>query len=108
VSLCVHLLPSSQLELSALLGFEQTPVAESHTPTPWHWSLALHVTALPDWHTPAWHVSLCVHLSPSSQLELSVFLGLEQAPVEVSQVPAVWHWSLALHVTALLPVHTPA
>jgi hypothetical protein len=33
--------------------------------------------------------------------------GLEHAPVAGLQVPATWHWSLAVHTTALEPVHTP-
>jgi hypothetical protein len=39
-------LPSSQGELFALLGFEQTPVAWSQVPTMWHWSRAEQGTTL--------------------------------------------------------------
>jgi hypothetical protein len=39
-------------------------------------------------HTPEMHLSVCVHLLPSLQDVLSVFFGLEQTPVEASQVPA--------------------
>ena len=45
---------------------------------------------------------------PSLQLDPSGKLGLEQVPVLVSQVPAAWHWSLAVHVTGLDPVQAPA
>ena len=44
---------------------------------------------------------------PSLQVEPSILTGFEQVPVLESQVPAVWHWSLAAHTTAFLPVHTP-
>jgi hypothetical protein len=48
-----------------------------------------------------------VHLLLSSQAVPSFLLcGVEQAPVLVSQVPTMWHWS-ALHTTGLAPVHEP-
>src|SRR5258705_364724 len=34
--------------------------------------------------------------------------GFEQLPDAGSHVPATWHWSLALQMTGLLPVQTPA
>jgi hypothetical protein len=34
-------------------------------------------------------------------------LGLEHMPVIGSQVPAMWHWSDAVHETGLLPLHAP-
>ena len=37
----------------------------------------------------------------------SVFAGLEQTPLDVLHVPAVWHWSLAVQVTGFEPVQTP-
>jgi len=54
------------------------------------------------------HVSLCVHLLPSLQALPSVALGFEQTPVVLSQLPTAWHWSLAEHVTGLVPTHLPA
>ena len=33
--------------------------------------------------------------------------GFEHAPEAGSQVPAAWHWSLAVHATGLAPVHAP-
>jgi hypothetical protein len=49
-----------------------------------------------------------VHAFPSLQ-ELPLDLaGLEQAPVAMSHVPAVWHWSDAAQVTALEPEQVPA
>jgi hypothetical protein len=35
------------------------------------------------------------------------FVGFVQTPVDVLQVPAVWHWSLAVQTTGFDPVHTP-
>ena len=37
-------------------GFEQTPVAGMHVPTPWHASLAMQVTGLLPVQLPNWHV----------------------------------------------------
>lgn len=37
----------------------------------------------------------------------SAIVGFVQVPVPVSHVPARWHWSLAVQVTAV-PPHTPA
>jgi hypothetical protein len=82
-------------------------VAVLHVPATWHWSLAVHVTAAPPVQTPLWQVSLVVHALPSLQLVPFAIAGLEQAPVVVLHVPATWHWSLAVHVTGLLPVHVP-
>jgi hypothetical protein len=39
-------------------------------------------------HTPAWHVSVCVHLLPSLQVVPSVALGLLHTPVDGLHVPA--------------------
>jgi hypothetical protein len=33
--------------------------------------------------------------------------GVEQMPVTVLHVPALWHWSDAEHVTGLLPLQIP-
>jgi hypothetical protein len=106
VSVWVHLSPSSQAPV--FTGFEQTPVVVLHVPALWHWSLALQVTGLLPVQTPVWHVSLCVHLLPSLQALPSVLLGFEQTPVALSQLPTLWHWSLAEHVTGLAPTHLPA
>ena len=45
---------------------------------------------------------------PSLQTVPFAAAGFEQAPVVVLQVPAVWHWSLAVQVFGFAPVHTPA
>ena len=58
-------------------------------------------------HVPVWHVSVCVQALPSLQeVPLGAF-GFEQVPVVGLQVPAMWHWSLAMHVTGLEPVQAP-
>jgi len=41
--------------------------------------------------TPLWQASVWVQAFPSPQLVPSAIGGLEQAPVAVSQTPAVWH-----------------
>ena len=33
--------------------------------------------------------------------------GLSHVPSALLQVPGTWHWSRAVHVTGLVPVHTP-
>jgi hypothetical protein len=76
----LHAFPSLHGVPSAFAGFGQ-PLAGSHVPTSWHWSLAVHVTVTPLPHTPAWHVSPAVHALLSLH---TVPLGLgtlEQAPV---------------------------
>ena len=45
---------------------------------------------------------------PSAHVVPFALAGFEQVPVEVSHVPASWHWSLAVHVTGLLPTQVPA
>src|SRR5947208_497321 len=57
---------------------------------------------------PASQASVCVHALPSSQLVPSGLAGLLQAPVAGLQVPAVWHWSEAVHTTRLAPTQAPA
>jgi hypothetical protein len=49
-----------------------------------------------------------VQALPSLQVVPFAAAGFEQAPVDGLQVPAVWHWSCAVHVTGLPPVQTPA
>src|SRR5439155_1491563 len=89
------------------LGFEQVPVAGSHVPATWHWSLAVHATALEPVHVPDWHVSVWVQALPSLHGVPFEAPGFEQVPVAGLHVPATWHWSLAEHRTGLEPVHVP-
>ncbi len=58
--------------------------------------------------TPVVHLSLVVHAFPSLQVVPLLIAGLLHRPLDVSQVPAAWHWSSAPHVTELLPVQAPA
>ena len=108
VSVCVHLSPSLHEAPFVLFGFEHAPVCGLHVPTSWHASDALHETGLAPVHTPAWHVSVCVQRLPSLHAAPFALFGFEHAPVCGSHVPTTWHWSEALHVTGLAPVHTPA
>jgi hypothetical protein len=89
------------------LGFEHAPVVASHVPAAWHPSLATHVTGLPPVHAPAWHVSACVHLLPSSQVVPFAATGFEHAPLAGSQAPATWQASWAEHVFGAPPAHAP-
>jgi hypothetical protein len=108
VSVFVHALPSLQAVPSGAAGFEQAPVEGLHVPATWQASLAVHVTGFEPAHTPAWHVSVCVHALPSLHAVPFGAAGFEQVPVEGLHVPATWHASLAAQVTGLEPVHTPA
>jgi len=56
---------------------------------------------------PPSHAAARVHDFPSLQLVPSFAFGFEHTPVAGVHVPAMWHWSLAVHVTGLDPVHTP-
>jgi len=64
LALVTHALPGSHGVLLRA-GLEQTPVAELHVPTPWHWSLAAQAIAVPV-QVPLAHLSFVVHASPSS------------------------------------------
>jgi hypothetical protein len=84
----VHALPSLHGVLSALAGFEQTPLVGSQLPASWHWSLALHVTGFVPVQAPPWQVSVLVQSEPSTHVVPFCFDGFEHLPVEPSQVPA--------------------
>ena len=58
-------------------------------------------------HVPAWQVSVWVQASPSEHAEPFGAVGFEHNPVPGLHVPARWHWSLAVQVTGLEPVHVP-
>jgi len=51
----------------------------------------VQTTGLLPVQTPLWQVSVCVQALPSLQAAPFAFGGFEQAPVEGSHVPAVWH-----------------
>src|SRR5439155_6379 len=101
-SLCVQALPSSQDVPPGLAGLLQVPVAGLQVPAVWHWSEAVHTTGFVPTQAPAAQVSVCVQALPSLQAVPSALAGLLQAPVAGLQVPAVWHWSEAVHTTGLV------
>jgi predicted membrane protein len=86
-SLCVQASASLHAEPSAFAGSEQVPLAGSHVPASWHWSLGVQTTGLPPVHVPAWHVSACVQASSSLQGAPFGRFGFEQTPVAGLQRP---------------------
>src|SRR5436853_221418 len=107
-SVRVQALPSSQPVPSGLAGLLQTPDAGLQMPAVWHWSAAVHTTGLAPTRVPASQVSFRVQALPSLQLVPSGLAGLLQTPDAGSQVPAVWHWSAAVHTTGFAPTQAPA
>jgi hypothetical protein len=83
----VHALPSMHAVPFGFIGFEQTPLAGSHVPASWHWSLATQTTGSLPVHAPLRHASVRVHALPSSQPLPSGFGGFEHSPVAGSHVP---------------------
>src|SRR5207249_1601520 len=108
VSVRVQALPSSHGAPSSLAGLLQTPEAGLQTPAVWHWLAAVHTTGLAPTQAPAAQVSVRVQALPSSHGAPLCLAGLLQAPVVGSQVPAVWHWSAAVHTTGFAPTQAPA
>jgi hypothetical protein len=104
----VHMLLSSQAVPSALAGFEHVPEAGSQVPTSWQVSAAAQVTGLPPVQVPAMHTSERVHMLLSLHAVPSALAGaFEHIPVAGSHVPASWHESGAMQVTAVPPVQVP-
>src|SRR5439155_849539 len=89
-------------------GLLHAPVVGLQAPAVWHWSEAVHTTGFVPTQAPARQVSLCVHALPSLQGGPLGLAGLLQAPVAGLQVPAVWHWSEAVHTTGSVPTQAPA
>jgi hypothetical protein len=58
VSEVVHVSPSLHSVPFGSSGSVQTPVAESQTPTPWHWSSAKQVTGFDPAHEPPTQASV--------------------------------------------------
>jgi hypothetical protein len=52
-------------------------------------------------------MSFDVHEFPSLHVLPSGSFGFEHTPLVGSQMPAEWHWSLAVQTTGLVPVQTP-
>jgi hypothetical protein len=107
LSFWVQALLSLQLVPFAAAGFEHAPVLGLHVPAVWHASLAVHVMGFEPVQVPFWQLSLCVHALPSLHDVPFAAAGFEHAPVLGLHVPAVWHASLAVHVTPAPPVHAP-
>src|SRR5258708_3759442 len=107
VSVWVQALPSLQAVPSAVVGVVHMPVAGSQVRAAGHWSLGLQTTGLPPVQVPPWQVSVWVQALPSLQAVPFAEFGLGHVPVAGSQVPATWHWSLAVQVTGLPPVQVP-
>jgi hypothetical protein len=59
-------------------------------------------------HAPLWQESLCVQAFPSLHVVPFAAAGFEHVPVLELHVPATWHGSLAVQVTWLAAVQTPA
>src|SRR5438093_498106 len=108
VSVRVQALPSSQRAPSGLAGLLQTPDAGLQMPAVWHWSAAVHTTGLAPTQAPAAQVSVRVQALPSSHGAPLSLAGLLQTPDAGLQVPAVWHWSAAVHTTGFVPTQAPA
>ena len=92
VSVWVQALPSLHVLPFVALGLLHTPLVVLQTPTAWHWSKAVHTTRLPPVQVPLWQVSVWLHALPSLHAVPSTLdAGVEQTPLVVSQVPAMWH-----------------
>jgi hypothetical protein len=104
----MHALDPKHAVPSGSFGFEQTPVAELHMPTMWQPSLAAHVTLMVPAHVPLTQEYVS-HKFGVATVQVPPVSGVsaEHVPVPCWQIPAVLHASLG-HVTASLPVHTPA
>jgi hypothetical protein len=107
VSLRVQAFPSLQVVPFVFAGLEQVPLTVSQVPAVWHWSDAVQVFGPPGLHAPPWQVSTSVQALPSLHVDPFAFAGLEQVPLAVSQVPAVWHWSDATQVFGVPALHAP-
>src|SRR5579871_4868157 len=80
-------------------GSHCSPQLASTMPSPQVIRLPLHV--------PLVYLSLIVQTLPSLHGVLSGWSGLEHWPVLESQVPAWWHWSSGVRVTAVPPQAPP-
>jgi hypothetical protein len=99
----VQAFPSVQPVPSPTSELAHCPLAGLHVEA-WHWSIGVHTTGLPPVQVPFWQVSVSVHGFWSLQVVPLFAAGLLHIPVAGSQVPALWHWSLAVHTTWFAPV----
>jgi hypothetical protein len=98
VSPAVHALLSVHVVPFVFATAAGHPVAGTHAPIVWHWSV-VHVTAVPPVHVPDWHVSPAVHALLS--VHVVPFVLGEHVPTEPVRLHAE-HWP----VQAALQ-HTP-
>lgn len=85
------------------------PVVGVHAPAAWQESIGLHCTLeVGELQAPFWQVSPPVHAFPSLQALPLALIGFEHEPVAGLQVPATWHWSCAVQVTAGPAMQWPA
>src|SRR5579863_1780176 len=61
----------------------------------------MHVTAVPLTQVPDWQASPTVQAFPSLHVVPFAAVGFEHVPVVGLHVPATWHWSEAVQVTAV-------
>jgi hypothetical protein len=64
----------------------------------------VQVTGVVPVQAPAWQAAAAKQMAVHEVPSFSV--GFEHVPVVGSQVPAAWHWSLAVHVIGV-PVQAP-
>jgi hypothetical protein len=105
VSAPLHALPSVH-DVPAATGVCVTPPEGVHASVV-HGLLSSIATAPVPVQAPVWQVSVDVHALLSLHDAPSGLVGFEQLPVAVSQVPATWHWSCAVHTTGFPPLHAP-
>ena len=85
----MHAFPSLHDVPFGFAGLLHSPVEGLHVPALWHWSDAVHTTGFEPVHAPDWHVSVCVHASPSLHGVPFGCAGSLQCPVTVSHAPAL-------------------
>ena len=105
VSPVVQALPS--LQVPTFTGFEHAPEVGSQVPATWHWSLAVHVLAVPLVQVPPWHASPVVHALLSLHGEPSVAGSPTHVPVFGSHVWALMQVDPPGQTTGLPPMHVP-
>src|SRR2546427_539315 len=108
VSVCVQALPSLHGAPLGLAGLLEAPGAGVEVPGGRHCTAAVHTTGLAPTQAPASQVSVCVQALPSLHGAPLALAGLLQTPDAGLQVPAVWHWSAAVHTTGFAPTQMPA
>ena len=94
----MHALPSLHAVPLVFATAAGQPVAGTHAPIVWHWSV-VHVTVVPPPHVPAWHVSPVVHALAS--LQAVPFVFGEQVPTRLGRLQAE-HW-----LVQAVSQHTP-